>query len=207
MPASVTSPADVVNQALAALGHSGRVGNLYDGSAAAKKALDIFAETRDEVLRKKDWPFALRQVAGTGAASVVSGWAHAFAYPSDCIRLRSVAPAVIPSPNYDPQPVLWTLFNDKSVSPAIKVILTQITPVSLNYVGQVTDMALWEPLFVAAVVEALAAKLGPGLVKQIAPAIDPAGAVNDAAHADEALAPDDAAMPATMAQPQARRSA
>lgn len=193
MPASVQNPADVVNLALVALGYEDRIGNIFEGSDAARKALDIFIETRDEVLRSKDWPFALRQRAGVAAASAVSGWAHSWAYPDDCIRVRYVAPSTIPTPNYDPQPVLWTIFNDRSVSPAIKVILSQITPISINYVGQITDMTTWEPLFVNAVVEALAAKLGPSLVKQIAPSINPAGSINEAANADEMLAPNDSA--------------
>lgn len=194
MVASVQSPADIVNLALSVLGHSGRVGNLYDGSDAAKKALDVYAETRDEVLREKDWPFALRQAAGVAAASVaVSGWAHGWVYPSDCLRVRSVAPATIPASNFDPQPVLWTIFNNTGTTPATKIILSQITPVSINYVGQVTDMKTWEPLFVDAVVKAIAAKMGPSLRQDIAPIISPATAVNTATMADEPQAPNDAA--------------
>lgn len=206
MPASVSSPADVVNLALAAIGHPGRVGNLFDGSEAAKKALDVYAEARDQVLRVKDWPFALRQRPGVAGAVVPQGWAHSWAYPDDCIRVRSVTPSPIPSPNYDPRPLEWAIFNDYPVGTGLKLILTQITPIKINYVGQVTDMALWEPLFVEAVVQALAAKLGPSLRKQIAPLIDVQGAIGTAAGADEMLAPDDSVVsvqpPPAAARPQ-----
>ena len=52
MTASTSSPADIVNQALVLLGHPGRVGSLYDGSMAAKKALDIFADGGCQVDRE-----------------------------------------------------------------------------------------------------------------------------------------------------------
>lgn len=204
MPASVASPADIINIVLASVGHPGRVGHLYDGSAAAKKALDVYAETRDELLRAKDWPFAFRQIAGSAAPTTVSGWAHSFAYPADCIRVRSVSPNPIPSPNYDPAPLLWELFNDQTQSPPIKVILTQVTPVFINYIGQITSMATWEPLFVNALVERLAMRIGPALRREIAPSINASAAEAQAAMADEPQAPNDAA-PAPMAQPQGRQ--
>ena len=175
------------------LGHPGRVGNLYDGSLAAKKALDIYAETRDEVLRTKDWPFALRQVSGaaTSPSTTVSGWAHTWVYPTDCLRIRSVAPATIVSPDYDPQPVLWGIFNDQTQTPPTKVITSQITPVTINYVGQITDMTTWEPLFVNALAQALSTKLGPSLRSEIAPQVNVENAIAIAAGADDLAAPND----------------
>jgi hypothetical protein len=205
MTASVQSPADVVNLALVILGHPHRVGNLYEGSEAAKAALTIYAESRDEVLRAKDWPFALRQVAGTAGSTTVSGWAYSWTFPADCLRVRSVAPQTIPSPNYDPQPVQWTIFNDQTATPPKKVVLSNISPVNLNYTGQITDMTTWEPLFVNAVAQVLATKLAPNLVKQIAPALDPLGAITEAAMSDEMQAPEDAAMQSDPQPTQRRR--
>lgn len=173
------------------LGHPGRVGTLYDGSLPAKKALDIYAETRDEILRMKDWPFALRQVSGVSAASTVSGWAHSWNYPSDCLRVRSIAPQTIVSPDFDPQPVLWGIFNDQTQVPPTKVITSQITPITINYVGQITDMTTWEPLFVNALAQALSIKLGPSLRNEIAPQVSVENAINVAAGADDMAAPND----------------
>lgn len=198
MAASTNNPADLINQSLAELGVPHRVGSLYDGSTAAQKALDIYAETRDEVLRSKDWPFALRQANGVSAAANVSGWAHTFNYPSDCLRVRYIAPQVIPTPNNDPQQVLWSIAND--VSTAAKVITTQITPITINYVGQITDPTQWEPLFVSALVQALATKLGPSVRKELAPALNAGQALETAAHADDKLPPNDAAVAAPQQQ-------
>jgi hypothetical protein len=148
------------------------------------------------VLRSKDWPFALRQRAGVAGIVVPAGWAFSWAYPDDCIRVRSISPSVIPSPNYDPRPLEWAVFNDYPTGTGNKLILTQITPIKINYVGQVTTISQWDPLFVDAVVQTLSVKLGPAL-KLIAPAINAPGALGAAANADELLAPDDAAMPSS----------
>lgn len=204
MVSSVASPADVVNLALAVIGHPGRVANLFDGSDAATKALDVYAQTRDEVLRSKDWSFSLRQAAAVAATAVVSGWAHSWQYPGDCLRLRSVAPHVIPSPNFDPQPVLWQIFNDQTTSPPTRVVLSQITPVDLNYVGRITDMLTWEPLFVDVLVQRLSQRL-TALRREIAPVINPQAALAEAVP-DELLAPDDAAVEEAPAQDMRRRA-
>src|ERR1019366_9251122 len=63
MAASVSSPADIINVSLRRIGYKLRVASLYDGSKAAKSALDIYAQTRDEILRQNDWTFAERNIA------------------------------------------------------------------------------------------------------------------------------------------------
>lgn len=191
MTSSVQNPADIINIALVSLGHPGRVGNLYDGSIPAKKALDIYAQTRDETLRLKNWPFALRQTPGVTAGSPISGWTYSWAYPTDCLRVRSVAPGTIPLLDYDPQPLLWTIFNNGT----LRLILSQMTPVTINYVGQITDMTVWDSLFVNTLVQALCLKLGPSLRNEIAPVVNLESAVTAATSSSELQAPDDADVP------------
>ena len=176
------------------LGHPGRVGNLYEGSIAAKKALDIYGETRDETLSMKDWAFARRQTVGINSFSPISGWAFSWAYPSDCLRVRSLAPINIPSPDFDPQPVLWSIYN----SGTSKLILSQITPVNINYVGRITDMTAWDPLFVNILVQSIALKLGPSLRNEIAPVVNVDTAITTAMSANELQAPNDDALSRVM---------
>ena len=47
MTASVQSPADAVNIALRKIGYKLRVGSLFEGSLAAKNALDLYFEKLD----------------------------------------------------------------------------------------------------------------------------------------------------------------
>ena len=64
MAYAVSSPADVVNLSLVRIGYKERVSWLYDGSNAARAALDIYGQTRDALLRDGDWPFAMRSAVG-----------------------------------------------------------------------------------------------------------------------------------------------
>ena len=180
MAASVQSPADVVNLAARRIGYKLRVGSLYDGSALAMAALDIYAQTRDETLRGFDWGFAERNVAGTllkqappGGYNPATGWSSAYpplpyffeyAYPGDCLKVRSVRPTPILIPNFDPRPNLVREYNDSSLNPPQKVILCNVPQAIIVYTGQVTDMTTWEADFVEALAAALGRRLAPGLL-------------------------------------------
>lgn len=180
MPASVTSPADVVNLALQRIGYKGRVGNLYDGSAAANDALDIYAQTRDELMRQDGWGFNQRTVALTLLKSAQFPyvppndwnpffhpplpWHFEYAYPDDCLKVRALKFVPLFFPNFDPQPQLYSLANDNVLVPARKVILCNLPNAVLIYSGQVLDPATWESDFVEAFAAALGRRLAPALV-------------------------------------------
>lgn len=180
MAASVTSPADLVNVALQRIGYKGRVGNLFEGSAAAKDALDIYAQTRDEILRKGDWGFAERNVALALLKSAPADgytppnvwtpafpplpWRFEYLYPDDCLDVRAVKPQSMFVMDFDPQPILFTIANDGALVPPRKVILCNVADALLTYTGQVTDPASWEADFVEAFAAALGRRLAPSLV-------------------------------------------
>lgn len=179
MPASVSSPADVVNLALRRIGYKGSVGNLYDGSEAAKDALDIYGQTRDQLLRQGDWGFAERNITLTLLKSAPVGgyipptvwstaypplpWLFEYSRPTDCLKIRSVKSVPLFVPNFDPQPQLYTEANDNALAPPAQVILCNIAAAVLTYTGQVTDPTNWEPDFVEAFAAALARRLAPRL--------------------------------------------
>jgi hypothetical protein len=191
MPASINNPADVINLSLRRIGYKLRVGNLYDGSTAAKAALDIYAQTRDEVLVENDWDFAERNITMTLLKSAPvggyvpptvwdptvnppPGWAFSYAYPSDCLKVRIVKSVPLFVLNFDPQPNPFFLANDNAYTPARKVILCNVPNANLVYTGQITDPATWNTGYT----EALAAALGRRLVPQLIGlnAIQPAAA-------------------------------
>lgn len=173
MPASLQSPADIVNAALARIGYKNRISQLFEGSRAAKNALDIYAQTRDQLLRQADWPFAQRDLLGVLIRSAPVGgyfppnnwtnvstfppqpWLYAYGYPSDCIKVRAVKPSEILLPNYAPRPHLFTIANDGSD----RVILSNVTNAIITYVGQITDPTDMPPDFLEAFVAALGRRL------------------------------------------------
>lgn len=179
MPASLTSPADVVNNALTRIGYKLRVGSLFDGSEAASNALDIYAQTRDEILRQNDWGFAERNVSLTLLKSAPAGgyvpptvwttaypalpWLYSYQYPDDCLKVRALKPSPIFLQSYDPQPYVFNLANDNSYTPPKKVVLCNVVDAILVYTGQVTDPTTWEADFGEGFCAALGRRLAAGL--------------------------------------------
>lgn len=183
MVAVVTSPADVVNLALQRIGYPGRVGNLYDGSEAAKDALDIYSQTRDAILRGGDWPFASRSLLATLLKSApIAGyfppntwttaypaqpWKFEYEYPTDCLEVRACKPAAFFVPNFRPMPYVFAVANDAGYTPARRVILSNVADAMLIYTAQVTNPATWPPDFVEAFAADLGQRLSPALMKSL----------------------------------------
>jgi hypothetical protein len=179
MTASVQNPADLANIALVRLGFRGRVGNLYDGSAQSKRILDVYAHTRDELLRSYDWGFAERNVPMTllktappdgyvppltwTSAYPPLPWLFEYIYPSDCLKVRAVKPTPISIPNFDPQPYVWSVDNDNSLAPPARVILCNAPLAILVYTGQITDPTTWDEGFSEAFAASLARRIAPAL--------------------------------------------
>jgi hypothetical protein len=176
MVASLQSPADIVNVALAQIGYKNRVGSLFEGSRAAKNALDIYGQTRDQLLREGDWPFAQRDLVGALTKSAPVGgyvpptvwdplvnpplpWLYQYTYPTDCIKVRAVKPQLIFVPNFSPQPYLFAVANNGDE----RVILSMVSNAIVTYVGQITDPTDMPPDFVEAFVAALGRRLAPVL--------------------------------------------
>ena len=178
MTASVQSVADIANIALSRIGHPIRLGTLYDGSVAAKKILDIYSQTRDELLRQEDWEFSERTVALTLLKSAPAAgyipptvwsssypplpWLFEYAYPTDCLKLRVVKPQPFFLPVVDPQPNVFRIVNDSTQTPA-RVILCNVQSAIANYTAQVTDPTAWDVGFVEAMVASLCRRLAPVL--------------------------------------------
>lgn len=172
------NPADIVNQSLARIGYKLRVGSLYDGSLAAKKALDIYAQTRDAMLRDGDWPFAERNVTGTlqkqaPAAGYVPPtgwnpatnppvpWIYQYAWNSDFLKVRAVKPTPIFVPNFSPQPNIFAVLNDNGAVPPQRVVCCNVANAIIVYTGQITDPATMPSDFISAFADALAEGLSP----------------------------------------------
>lgn len=176
MTLSARNPEDVVNLALVRIGYPMRVDNMMEGTKHAMAALSIYAQTRDEVLRQSDWGFAERDIVLTLQKSAPVGgyippavwdpttnpplpWAFQYAYPNDCLKVRAVKKTPVLYPDFDPQPVLYGIANDKNATPPVKVVLANISDAIMVYTGQVVNPLDWEADFIEAVAAALARRL------------------------------------------------
>lgn len=155
---SVATPEEVCNLALDAIGYPASIADIFEGTKHARVGLRYYAETRDALLRAKDWPFSERfATAVSNGQTPPSPWLIEYAYPSDCLRLRYVQPLGSgPYPVLDPEPTLFKDFNETRTMPASKAILTNTSPARLIYTGQVVEIPLWEPNFVDTLVAWLA---------------------------------------------------
>lgn len=160
----MASVEDIANIVLRTVGYPRPISDLYDGTLAARVILDIYAETRDEVLQSADWSFAFREASLTAASAgtPLSPWGQEYLYPSDCVRVRYVKPAG--GRSLDPQPVLWQIANETRVNPAVRVILCDVASAVVVYTGRVTDPSTWELSFTRTLIARLARRAAPRLV-------------------------------------------
>ena len=173
-----TSVEQLVNQALRRAGYKFEIGFIYEGSPVARAAVTLYGQTRDDLLRSKDWPFArsaatlvllkTAPVGGYGLNPWTSAfppppWVYEYAYPTNCLKVRSVRPVPVIIPELDPQPNVFTDADDTSLTPPAKVVLTNLARAQAVYTARVTDMTQWEAMFTEAFVEALARRLGEAL--------------------------------------------
>lgn len=176
----VTRPEDVVNIALRRIGSKARITSIYEGSSAANVAIDIYAQTRDELLRAFDWDFAERNVLLTLLKQAppmgyipphgwnptqypALPWMFSYAYPSDCLEVRALKPSPLFIPNFSPVYWRWSVENDQTYTPPQKVILCNVPNAVLTYTGQITNPLDWEADFTEAFAAMLGQRLSPSL--------------------------------------------
>lgn len=179
MTASITSVEDLCNLALHSIGVTDRIGDIYEGSLYSKIFLDLYSQTRDELLRKYSWGFAERNLdmvllksapqfgylpssPWTSAYPPIP-WLYEYAYPGDCLKVRSIKALSLILPVFDPQPQVFSVINDSALSPPAKAICCNVANAILTYTGQVTDVTIWEPLFIETLVDSLGSKISMSL--------------------------------------------
>ena len=180
MVASVSTPTDLVNLSLVRVGYKKSIGSLYDGSEAAKIALRVYSQTRDELLRQNDFDFAertatmtlLKQAPAGGYVPPMvwsniyppQGYLFEYAYPDDCLKVRAIKPQPIFLLEFDPQPVVYTTANDATFTPPQMVILCNVQNAIMTYTAQITDLTAWDTDTIEAFAGALGRRLAPALV-------------------------------------------
>jgi hypothetical protein len=170
---SLSSPAQIINNSLVRIGYKLRVGSLYEGSDAANKALAVYGQTRDEMLRDGDWGFAQRDVvltllkqaptAGYGTWNPATNpplpYIYEYAYPADCLKVRALKSTPPQIPNFYPLAQPFRIQNDNNYTPPQKVILCDVGSAILTYTGRVTDPTTWQAGFTEALCAALGRRL------------------------------------------------
>ena len=203
MTASLNSVADIVNNSLVRIGWKQPIANLYDGSEASQRALLIFGQTRDELLRKIEPGFSMCNAAMTLLKAAPPGgyipgvtpwdptlyppvaWLFSYQYPADCLKVRAVKPTPMFFPNVDPQPHVFSIDNDSAYTPPQRVILCNVADALLVYTGRVTNPATMDVSFLELLSEELGVRLAPALTGLDAAKLEAAEAGSDMMSAEQ----------------------
>lgn len=167
----------ICNQSLDFIGYPRHIGNIYEGSKAARMALDSWGEVRDLALSttqpgwaRADAALPLLKSAPQYAYDAGLPWTNAyppipwlFEYdiPDDCIVPLAVKPQPY-LPIYRPRYIPFRAQNGATNS---YTILTNINPAILTYIKRVLDPNEWDLDFVELMVQGLAKRFHAGLGK------------------------------------------
>jgi hypothetical protein len=176
----MTTIESICNQTLDVLGYTRHIGNIYEGTKAARVLLDAWSETRDALLEKvmPDWSrqestLVLLKSAPTivnGTAYYATGWnntypampwLYEYQYPTDCITPMQIKSSVFYLPIWRPQ---YNPFRLNYSGGVPRTILTNVTDARLLYVAQVLDPNDWHNEFIEMMILALAKKTQPALM-------------------------------------------
>lgn len=151
----------VCNQALDLIGYKRHIGHILEGSLAARIAIDIWAESRDEVLTALPWNFARAYEAMTLTGQVAHPpWRFEYIYPGSSVKLLMVKPS---GNTLDPQPVRWAENFDVRVTAPGRTVLTNINQAIAVYTARVLDPNGWPAEYTEMIIRILAQKFQSSL--------------------------------------------
>lgn len=156
----------IINQALD-LVHGKNIATIGAGltSEEEQKAANIYEDTRDLLMTEYVWNFALNAATILNIASAAVGniipdpYSFKSALPSDCLRVVQVR-------NYTGA---WKRYQKEYL---LCDINTNLDPMEIRYVKQITDASMFDPNFREILIIKLASKLASPVVDKTAAAKD-----------------------------------
>ena len=172
---------DILNAALRRASYPTPIGNIYEGSRAARVALDLYSQTRDALFGEFDWSFLQQEVdlgmpiktappSGYGITpwnpvlNPPPPWVYEFAYPANAIKVRGVRPLPLFIPEAMPRVNIFQDIYDGQL--AAKAIVTNLSRPLAIITARVTNPAEWQDQnFIDSLIERLATLFGRELGK------------------------------------------
>lgn len=192
----MASQVDITNRALLSIGAKAQVSsvNPSDGSTEADAAAVLFTPTFEALARSARWNCLRKQITlsllaaakgtpenpnGTSLPLPPTPWLYSYAYPADCLAMRSLVPSFPAALGGAPQtsygnsagtclpgggqiPFAVAYAQDAGGNP-IQVVLTNQSQAQAIYTVNQPNPVIWDSQFQAAMVASLAAYFVPAL--------------------------------------------
>jgi hypothetical protein len=157
---------NIINQALDLI-HARNIATIASGLTLEEeqKAANIYEDTRDLLMSRFAWNFAMNSATILNVASAAAGHMIPDGYefrstlPTDCLRVLQVR-------NYSGA---WKRYQKDYL---LCDINTNLDPLEIRYVKQVTDASLFDPNFREILIIKLAQKFAPPVVDKMTEAKD-----------------------------------
>lgn len=154
---------DICNDALALIGEEANVSAIDppDGTKQASYCARFYPKTRDAVLERHPWSFAIKRGGlALRTGDVLDAWEFAYQKPADCVRPMFLYPAN--------ELIYLGDYKDADKYPFVvegDAVRANLENAQLAYIYRVTDPSKYTPGFAEALVYFLAAPLAGALVK------------------------------------------
>jgi len=170
---SATSDTEIGNLALSRVGNKRQISSLTEGTTEADLVNLHYARTRNSVLRMHPWNFAIRRVALAQISTTPAfEFDYYYALPSDCLKVirtsweadGSFGTAIYGFPGLVGGYQTQVPYRIESVSGvAGRVLACNESTVYIEYIAEITDVSLFDELFVDILAQRLAAEIAPAL--------------------------------------------
>ena len=150
----MASVVEICNRALSNIGNSRSINSLTEASKEAGECSLHFEACRDAVLSDFDWNFATKRVALADTSNPPPDWEYAYQYPSDCLRITEIMLPGVRNPTAAMR-VQYEVGADTNGTG--KLIYTDQPQAWLKYVSRVSDVNMFDAIFMEALAWRLAA--------------------------------------------------
>jgi hypothetical protein len=161
----MSSEVEICNLALAHLGDSATVASINppEGSAQAEHCARWYPIARDSLLEMQEWGFATTRAQLAELVNPFPQWQHAYAQPSDCLKVLAILPADATGDIAQSYPCdgfyhgatfgLLTTYTPREFTTETdattgnKVVLTNQSNALARYTRSIADTSKFSPLF------------------------------------------------------------
>lgn len=151
----MSSEVQICNLALSHIG-ARRIQSLNDPIPEARECKLFYPIARDAALRDNDWAFARKRIALAQLTEEFIGWDYAYGYPRDCHKDREIWNGI----GYPAEPhekVPYEIASNSTLDGS--VILTNEEAAYLVYTAKVTNVNVFDAMFIDAISFRLASDL------------------------------------------------